>query len=44
MITETGAKKVVRMDQKKIGMLLKRLRKEKKLTQGQLAERLQVSD
>ena len=32
------------MDQKKIGMLLKRLRKEKKLTQRQLAERFQVSD
>jgi len=32
------------MDQKKIGLFLKELRKEKNLTQGQLAERFNVSD
>ena len=32
------------MDQKKIGLFLKELRKEKELTQSQLAEHLNVSD
>lgn len=32
------------MDQKKIGLFLKELRKEKELTQSQLAEQLNVSD
>lgn len=32
------------MDQIKIGIFLKELRKEKKLTQEQLAEKLNVSD
>ena len=32
------------MEQKKIGLFLKELRKEKGLTQGQLAEQLNVSD
>ena len=32
------------MDQKKIGLFLKQLRKEKTLTQSQLAEQLNVSD
>lgn len=32
------------MDQKKIGLFLKELRKEKRLTQGQLAEHLNMSD
>ena len=32
------------MDQKKIGLFLKELRKEKTLTQRQLAEQLNVSD
>ena len=32
------------MDQKKIGLFLKELRKEKTLTQSQLAEQLNVSD
>ena len=32
------------MDQQKIGLFLKQLRKEKNLTQGQLAEILNVSD
>ena len=32
------------MDQKRIGSFLRELRKEKELTQGQLAEQLNVSD
>ena len=32
------------MDQKQIGLFLKELRKQKGITQGQLAEQLNVSD